>query len=367
MSKLKGTSSRELYKPLIFSASDDSPNSTLYEIKNDSTVLIHDEINAQVGDLIKLRNPQRKFSEDELKSSIEQFFDGQPSSQYGNWVYFPWRNCLVHILPEDEFITVRTVRNRYVITEEEQRQLAGKIIGIIGLSVGQSVALTLALERGCGELRLADFDTLELSNLNRIRSGVQNLGLRKSVIAAREIAEIDPYLKVVLYNDGVQDENIHDFFTQGGKLNLLIEECDSLEVKIKSRIKAKALGIPVLMDTSDRGMIDIERFDLEPQRPILHGMLEKFGDESGLLSKNLNQNTEILMALLDFNKLSTKAKESISEIGKTITSWPQLASSVILGGGACGYFSRMILLGKTIRSNRYYVDLEQIANSSHGS
>lgn len=367
MSKQMDTSSREVYKPLIISASDDNSKSTLQKLKNDPTLLIHDEIKTQVGDLIKLRNPQKRFSPSELEEGIEDFFKSQSYTNYGNWVYYSWRHCLVHLLPEHEFVTVRTIRNRYVITEEEQKTLASKKIGIIGLSVGQSVALTLALERGCGELRLADFDTLELSNLNRIRTGVHNLGVKKSVIAAREIAEIDPYLNVVLYNEGVQDDNIHDFFTQGGDLDLLIEECDSLEVKVKSRIKAKELGIPVLMDTSDRGMIDIERFDLEPERPILHGLLQKFGEESSLVTKNLNQNTEILMALLDFNKLSTGAQQSISEIGKSITSWPQLASSVILGGGACGYFSRMILLGKGIRSDRYYVDLEKIANYSHGS
>jgi len=361
------TSISEVYRPLIISASDDISKSTLKKLKRDTTLLIHDEIKMQVGDLIKLRNPQKKFSPNELGEAIEDFFGSQSPSSYGNWVYYPWRHRLVHLLPEDEFVTVRTIRNKYVITEEEQKTLARKKIGIIGLSVGQSVALTLALERGCGELRLADFDTLELSNLNRIRSGVHNLGVKKSVITAREIAEIDPYLNVVLYNEGIHDDNIHDFFTQGDDLDLLIEECDSLEVKIKSRIKAKELRIPVLMDTSDRGMIDVERFDVEPERPILHGLLQKFGEESGLVAKNLNQNTEILMALLDFNNLSVGAQESIVQIGKTITSWPQLASSVILGGGACGYFSRMILLGKGIRSDRYYVDLEKIANFSHGS
>ena len=28
------------------------------------------------------------------------------------------------------------------------------------------------------------------------------------------------------------------------------------------------------MDTSDRGMLDIERFDLEPERSIFHGLVE---------------------------------------------------------------------------------------------
>ncbi|EPR74712.1 putative molybdopterin biosynthesis protein MoeY [Winogradskyella psychrotolerans RS-3] len=89
--------------------------------------------------------------------------------------------------------------------------LQNKIIGIIGLSVGQSVAISLAMERCFGELRIADFDTLDLSNMNRIRTGVYNIGLKKSWIVAREIAEIDPYLKVTLYNEGIIEDNINDF------------------------------------------------------------------------------------------------------------------------------------------------------------
>ena len=52
----------------------------------------------------------------------------------------------------------------------------------------------------------------------------------------------------------------------------IMEVCDGLDMKIISRFKAREFGVPVVMDTNDRGMLDIERFDLEPQRPILHGL-----------------------------------------------------------------------------------------------
>src|SRR5690606_25672346 len=118
---------------------------------------------------------------------------GADPYEYGVWVYYPWSHRLVHLLDEKEFVEVRTNRNQYKITPEEQALLATKKIGVIGLSVGQSIALSLAMERLFGELRLADFDVLELSNMNRIRAGAQDLGLSKVVVAAREIAEIDPY------------------------------------------------------------------------------------------------------------------------------------------------------------------------------
>jgi hypothetical protein len=58
----------------------------------------------------------------------------------------------------------RTKRNRYLITEQEQQRL----LGIVGLSTG-SVALEALLREGVGGIyRLADFDSFELSNGNRM-------------------------------------------------------------------------------------------------------------------------------------------------------------------------------------------------------
>ncbi len=83
-------------------------------------------------------------------------------------------------MAEKEFAIVRTNRNKHKITAAEQETLAQKKIGVMGLSVGQSVSLALAMERGFGELRIADFDELDLSNINRIRTGVYNLKIQKN-------------------------------------------------------------------------------------------------------------------------------------------------------------------------------------------
>src|SRR5205085_12245098 len=89
-----------------------------------------------------------------------------------------------------------------------------------------------------------------------------------------EILEIDPFINVKLFNEGLTEANLNDFFLDGGKIDMLVEVCDGLDIKITSRFKARELKIPVVMDTNDRGMLDIERFDVEPDRPILHGLAE---------------------------------------------------------------------------------------------
>ncbi len=355
------------YEPLILSAKSGKSLSLIKKFQNDPLIQVVDTIEDQVAELIKIDHPSQKFSKEELDIQVGLFFREQSKEKYGNWIFYPWKNQLVHTLPKGDFIRLRTSRNKYKITQEEQDLLQTKKIGVIGLSVGQSVALSLAMERSFGELRIADFDTLELSNMNRIRTGLHNLGLKKVWIVAREIAEIDPYLKVTIFEDGIHEGNMDEFFEKGGTLDLLVEECDSLPIKINSRIKAKSLRIPVLMDTSDRGMLDIERFDLEPERPIFHGLVEKFGGESELVKKLPKQGNELMMSIIEYEKLSPRILKSFAEIGKSIRTWPQLASSVLLGGAACAHLSRIILLKQPLESGRFYLDIDQLQSITYES
>ncbi|WP_207534270.1 ThiF family adenylyltransferase [Desertivirga arenae] len=353
---------QEIFLPTIFRTAN-LPEKVSFDalLDGDPQIIVHDEIIGQIRELIKIKHPSMKLSEEDFQSLISEHIGDKELSEYGVWVYYPWSRTIVHLLDEEEFIEVRTNRNRNKITREEQNILRTKCIGIAGLSVGQSIALTLVMERTCGEIRLADFDTAELSNLNRIRTGVHNLGLRKTIIAAREIAEIDPFVKVEIFNDGLQEDNIDAFFGLERKLDLYVEVCDGIGMKLVSRFKAKQLKMPVVMDTNDRGMLDVERFDLEPERPIMHGRLEAF-IENGAIEVTDKNRMEVVNAILNFDTLSERMKMSMKEINITINTWPQLASSVVLGGAITTDICRRILLGEHQTSGRYYVDLDQIFN-----
>ncbi|NIG51898.1 ThiF family adenylyltransferase [Chitinophaga sp. Cy-1792] len=333
-------------------------------LKQHPHICVYDAFTAQLAELIKLRNPTQRLTDQQIQEHIREYLGSTPAAQLGVWVYYPWSYRLVHILDEAEFIELRTSRNQQKITTAERNKLAGKKIGVIGLSVGQSVALALAMERLCGELRIADFDTLDLSNMNRIRTGVHNVGTRKTVLVAREIAEIDPFIVVRCYDEGITDDNIDGFLTENGKLDILVEECDGLDVKILARLKARAQGIPVLMDTSDRGMVDVERFDVHPDLPILHGRVPATLTPAEVRSMEGPARMALVDSIVNFSALSPKMQLSLQEIGKTITTWPQLASAVMLGGAAIAHVCREISLGSDIHSGRYYVDLEQIFKTS---
>lgn len=355
-----------IFTPIILRTSNSEDKKLYNKLLSEKIALfISDEIDGQLKELVKSQRPWVMIKPEEYSGLISAHLKGTGIDDYGVWVYYPWSRRLVHLLDEEEFIEVRTNRNQYKITRRERDLLATKKIGIIGLSVGQSIALTLSMERGYGELRLADFDLLELSNLNRIRTGVHNLGVPKVVIAAREIAEIDPYLKVTCFFDGLTDANMEDFFTGGGKLDVLVDECDGLDIKILARYKARDLRIPVVMDTSDRGMLDIERFDLEPERPLLHGTV------TGINPQNIKElsnedKVPVILQMLGVDNISSRAKASMVEVQQSINTWPQLASSVALGGAAGADACRRILLDQFRGSGRYYIDFDEIVSDQTG-
>src|SRR5262245_24678143 len=346
------------YRPLFFRLGrPESKHAFLKLLRSDPGIQIFDTLPAQLQDLIRARHPSVKLDSAQLNALTREHLGKVPSEEYGVWVYYPWVRRMAHLLDREEFAELRTNRNHYKDTPREQESLAGKRIGVVGLSVGQAVAVTLALERSFGELRLADFDHLDLSNLNRIRTSVYNLNLPKVYMTAREIAEIDPFLEITCFPEGVTANNYEAFLLEGGKLDLVVDECDSLDVKIGMRYAARRHGIPVVMNTSDRGMLDIERFDVTPERPIFHG---RIGEPDPVTLKGLTteQKVPFVLQIMGEETISTRLRASLLEVEQTLSTWPQLASAVVYGGAMTADVVRRICLGEEIQSGRYFVDLE---------
>jgi molybdopterin/thiamine biosynthesis adenylyltransferase len=346
-------------RPVLFRLSNDDDRRALHELRtrHRRPWQVHDTLLVQLRDLVKTRHPGQRLSVTELDELVQLRFGDADPDTYGVWVYYPWADRLVHLLDQAEFVELRTNRNRYKITPTEQMTLEAKRIGVVGLSVGHSVALALALERSCGELRLADFDLLDLSNLNRIRTGVHNLGLPKTCITAREIAEIDPYLRVTTFDEGVSIKNVETFLLGGGRLDLVIEECDSLDIKVAVRHHARPHRIPVVMETSDRGMLDIERFDQEPDRPLFHALAGEL-DPAALVGLTTEEKLPYVLRIVGADTVSTRLRASLIEIDQTISTWPQLGSEVLHGGAAAACCARRILLGHPEPSGRFFLQLD---------
>jgi hypothetical protein len=328
------------WRPLVLDVRAREQREILRVLREDPSLQVIDRLSeqrAQLSDLIP--SPPRSLEDESQR-----------------WIYYPWRRAVVRLLGPRAFGTLRLDRNRNKLTRAEQAHQRTLRIGVVGLSAGHTIAHVLAMEGLAGELRLADFDNVELSNLNRIPGSVLDLGVNKAVVAARRIGEIDPYLRVVTITEGITPENLESFLDG---LDLVIEECDSLDVKLLVREAARARRIPVLMETSDRGVLDVERFDLEPERPVFHGLLAGLhsSDLSGLTTA---QKAPYVLRILGPGDVSSRGAASLIEVGETITGWPQLGSEVTLGAATAAAAVRRIGLTGDLPSGRVRFDVDEM-------
>jgi molybdopterin/thiamine biosynthesis adenylyltransferase len=326
------------WKPLLLDPSDPRDGAWIQALIDDPGVEVRDTLIDQIKELRELR----------------------PAPTLGllaetpRWVHYNWRRSIVRVVGPASFRRIRLDRNRNKITADEQEQLAKLRVGVVGLSVGHVIAYTLALEGLCGELRLADFDTIELSNLNRIPGTTLDLGLNKAVLAARRIAELDPYLQVTVFADGISTANLDEFVTG---LDVVVEECDSLDLKLLVREACRRHQIPVIMETSDRGMLDVERFDLEPDRPAFHGQLADLA-ATDLVGLSTHDKVPYVLRILDPDQLSGRMAASMAEIDHTVTTWPQLGGDVTLGAATVAAAIRRLGRGEPLPSGRLRIDLD---------
>lgn len=313
-----------------------------------------------IYELVSIELPHLRSHDSGFQERVK-FWESAVKDGYGYWIYYPWNETAIWLPEEKEFFKIRTSRNKHLITESEQTKLLTANIGIIGLSVGNSIASALAMECCGGELRLADFDKLDLTNLNRIRASILQLGESKTRIAYQTLAELNPFLQIEIWEEGLTENNVDEFLSG---LDLVIEECDSLDIKVLTRERARALKIPVIMETADRGMIDIERFDLEPDRPIFHGLAGNLTVQQ-LKGLTTEEKVPYVLPLVGGEELSTRMKASMLEINKTIKSWPQLGAQVQMGSGLCADLARKILLNQITTSGRFYFDTEGTIRSQN--
>lgn len=258
---------------------------------------LHDTIEQQIHDLVRVRARRGDLPPSALLEGRGRVLEGRDPAEYGRWVFYPWSGRLVHVLPPSEFRELRLDRNRHKVTADEQARLRGFHVGVVGLASAGEAAVTLAMENACGHLKLADFDALGLADLNRVRAAVHDLGTPKCVLAARQIYELDPYASLTLFPGGLDEGNVDAFLGGEHPLDAVVDGCGDLHARVLLRERARAARIPVLAAAGDRGTTEVERFDLEPGRPLFHGRAGEvtIGEGESVMARG---RAEVLLRLL---------------------------------------------------------------------
>ena len=316
-----------------------------------------DAFSRSLEELFFVRNPRFKKGMPGADEALAKFMNEDAKVINGVYVYYPWMGKAVYLPEEKIYFELRTARNKNIINKEEQDKYRGVKIGIAGMSVGSNVASTLALTGGPKSMRLADFDEIEATNLNRIRAGAISIGQSKAIFFAQNIYELDPWAELEIYDKGINKDNIEDFIKG---LDVFIDEMDSIDLKVRSRFICKKHKIPVLMatDNGDNVIFDVERYDENPELAIFNGRVEITEEELGNL-KTFRDWIKIAARIVGAEVQTPRLLASILELGKTIAGVPQIGSAASMAGACVSYAVRKIAVGDKLPSGRYDINLDE--------
>lgn len=318
----------------------------------------------QLNEMFEIETPHL-LSDQSLESlqkkNIENTLGNDPEIR-GNWVYFPWSGKLLHIVVEGHYYKLRTNRNKNLITEDEQNKLSSFTVGIVGLSIGGNIAANLAYSGISNTMKLADFDTLETTNLNRVQLGIDTVGKSKVEGIAHRIYEINPYADLHLFTQGLKVDTLGSFIDDDPKPKLLVDAIDDIEMKIRLRMYAREVGIPVVMFTNlgDSVLIDIERYDQDKNTELFNGLLGKESIDEILKGVPKEHVNKYAVEIVGRENVPQRAIESVKEIGKTLVGRPQLMSTVSISSGVAPYLIRKIILNNNVNSGRRRIDFDSV-------
>lgn len=119
-----------------------------------------------------------------------------------------WKSCALweaDDMTKEEWYNTLEMRHG----AELQKKFSAASVAICGLGgLGSNAAISLA-RAGVGTLHLIDFDRVDLSNLHRQQYGVSQLGVYKTDAMRQNLAEINPFCKIITDTVRLTEENLH--------------------------------------------------------------------------------------------------------------------------------------------------------------
>lgn len=351
------------YKPIV-STFDNEHLFEAYYKNMSSPIKSLDLYKEMLFEKYLIDNPNVYFSDRSIQTRrfntyYKKILNGRDESAVGVWVYLPWLKLLVHSVNQEEYIQLRTARNRNLISNDDQIKLYNRTISVIGLSVGLNI-LTAMVRLGIGnKFIVADSDTVSISNFNRSMYSLANLGSPKSSVASESLLLIDPFLEIKALNEGLMDEHINDLLKQSA---IVIDTFDSFDLKIKLRKAAKKLKVPIIscFDIDKGVLLIVERYDIESNLDLnyfLNGHSETEFYKKDISTK---EKTNFFINVIGKEYHSSDMLESVSKVGTFLTGYPQLVISTSFAASLLTYAAHEIVLNESFASMRKFFSLSEM-------
>ncbi len=116
------------------------------------------------------------------------------------------------------------------LLEQNLEKIKNKTILVIGLGGVGGYVVEALTRSGINKIIIVDFDTIDISNLNRqIVTNTSNIGFYKTEAFYQRIKSINKECEVIKINEFINKDNLNLLFSE--KIDYLIDCCDSVETK----------------------------------------------------------------------------------------------------------------------------------------
>ena len=220
----------------------------------------------------------------------------------------------------------RYLRNRDILSESDQIQLAKSKVAVIGSGgLGGSIVLLLA-RIGLGSLSVVDGDVFDETNLNRqALSEVSNLGSSKAEEAAKKVGFINPAVKIIPHRIHIEASNVESILSN---VQVVVDALDNIPDRILLNHAAQKLKIPLVHGA-------LAGFDGQ--------VMTVFPEDQGL--ERIYGNTEI-------------QKKGNSNRPEAVLGVPALTPSIVATIQAMEVIKILLKRGQLLRNRMLYIDLE---------
>ena len=125
------------------------------------------------------------------------------------------KNTVYRLTPVDQnagYYSERIDRNIGWITQDEQETVRNSVVGIAGCGGMGGLVASILLRLGVGEIRIADCEEFDISNINRQFGAKRStVGTSKALATARDLRAITDDSTIVVYPQGISEETAEDF------------------------------------------------------------------------------------------------------------------------------------------------------------
>ena len=149
------------------------------------------------------------------------------------------------------------------------------VVGLGGLGCSASQYLAVA---GVGHLTLLDFDTVDLSNLQRqVLHDDSRLGMPKVESAKLSLQRLNPHIQVDTIHQLLDEQQLHDLVS---KFDVVLDCTDNVTTRNQLDLACAAHKIPLVSGAAIRMEGQVSVFTYEDNTPTYHTLSRLFGDNA---------------------------------------------------------------------------------------